>query len=321
MGDIKTLEVVTPGPLTTVQDMGRLGFGRFGVPRSGAVDPFSLRAANLLVGNREGDAGLEMTLIGARIKALTKVVIAVAGADLQPAINGEPIGMWRSHLLQPGAILSFKGRKSGCRAYLALGGGIQVPVVMGSRSTNLTAGFGGLEGRPLRSGDILCCDSPERHLTYKERSVNGASPLSWAINQPLRVITGPQGHHFSGEATALFFSSPFKVTTQSDRAGIRLSGPPIHTSQGFGESILSEGVVPGAVQVPGDGQPIILLGETVTGGYRKIATVISADLPLAAQLMPGNEVRFTAVSLEEALEAARQIEATLRRLREGIDGP
>jgi len=312
---MKALEILSPGPLTTVQDMGRLGFGKFGVPRSGAADPLSLRVANLLVGNREGDAGLEMTVIGARIKALRNVAIAVTGADLQPAINGLLMKMWRSHVLRKGDILSFKRRRSGCRAYLAIGGGIHVPHVMGSRSTNLTAGFGGLGGRPLRGGDVLCCDSPGRHLTSTGKSLDSPPPICCSTNQRLRVIPGPQDHHFSIRTRDLFFSSLFRVTPQSDRAGIRLAGPPIKALEGVDESILSEGVVPGAIQVPGDAQPIILLGETATGGYRKIATVISADLPLAAQLTPGNSVHFSAVSLDEALEAARQTEEMLRRLR------
>lgn len=320
MGAIEILEILTPGPLTTVQDRGRPGFGRFGVPRGGAVDPFSLRAANLLVGNAEGEAGLEMTVIGARIKALTNVVIAVAGADLQPAINGKPIEMWQSHLLQQGAILSFKGHRSGCRTYLAVGGGIQTPIVMGSRSTNLTAGFGGLEGRPLRRGDVLSSDSPGRYLRWKGRSLGTIPPLCCALKQGLRVIAGPQDHHFSKKAKELFFSAPFRVTPQSDRAGIRLEGPPVEAVHGVDESILSEGVVPGAIQVPGDAQPIIILGETVTGGYRKIATVISADLPLAAQLTPGDKVHFRPVTLDEALEAARRIEAMLWRFREKNNG-
>lgn len=315
MEAIKALEILSPGPLTTVQDEGRLGFGRFGVPQSGAVDPLSLRVGNLLVGNSESDAGLEMTVIGARIKALTDVAIAVTGADLQPAINGQPIEMWRSHFLQRGDILSFKRHKNGCRAYLALGGGIQAPIVMGSRSTHLAAGLGGLEGRPLRRGDILYSDSPGRHLIWAGRSLDSPPPICCSTNQRLRVIPGPQDHHFSAEAKALFFRSTFRVGAQSDRAGIRLEGPRIRALQGLDPSILSEGVVAGAIQVPGDAQPIIILGETVTGGYRKIATVISADLPLAAQLTPGSSVRFSVVSLDEALEAARRTEEILYRLR------
>ncbi len=312
MGKVAALKVLSPGPLTTIQDMGRYGFGPFGVPRSGAADPFSLRVGNLLVGNGEGEAGLEMTVVGPSLKALTDLCIAVTGADLGPAIDGRPIRTWRAEILRKGDILSFRRYGGGCRAYLTVGGGIRTPAVLGSRSTNLTARFGGLDGRPLKQGDILPCDSPERHLRWVGKALLGSPPLFVAPKQALRVMLGPQDDHFSGDAIELFLRATFRVLPESDRAGVRLEGPAIHALPEMGESILSEGVVPGAIQVPGDGQPIILLGETVTGGYRKIATVISADLPLVAQLTPGRKVCFLAVTLREALEAAREREEMAR---------
>ncbi len=317
MARVKTLRIVIPGPLTTVQDRGRFGLGQYGVPPSGAADPFSLRVGNLLVGNAENEACLEITLLGPTIIALTDTAIAVTGADLQPTVNEKPLQMWRSHLLREGDTLSFKGPRSGCRAYLAVGGGISVPVIMGSRSTNLAARFGGLEGRPLRKGDILYSDSPSRHLKTEGISFDSEHiSRLYAKDQILRVVFGPHDDHFSSNARDIFLGAAFAVTSQSDRTGIRLAGPRIEAKKGLKESIISEGVVPGAIQVPGDAQPIIILVETVTGGYRKIATVISADLHLLGQLTPGDTVRFCGVSMEEAYKAAREMEKMIGEFKD-----
>lgn len=308
MGAVETLEILTPGPLTTVQDRGRFGFGGYGVPPSGALDSFSLRVGNLLVGNGENEASLEITVIGPKIIALIDVIIAITGADLQPNVNEIPLDMWQSHPLKKGDVLSFKGPKSGCRTYLAIGGGISVQNIMGSKSTNLAAQFGGLDGRPLRKGDIISSDSPARHLKAVGRSLDKALIPSYTKDQILRVISGPQDNHFSAKAKEIFLVSPFQVTSQSDRTGIRLTGPHIEAKKNLKESIISEGVVPGTIQIPGDAQPIIILGETVTGGYRKITTVISADLPLVGQLKPGDTVNFRKVSMDEAYQAIRKME-------------
>jgi len=191
------------------------------------VDPFSLRVGNLLVGNRENEASLEITIIGPKIIALIDTLIAITGADLQPKVNETPLEMWRSQLLKKGDILSFKAPKSGCRAYLAIGGGISVQSIMGSKSTNLAAQFGGLEGRPLRKGDIISSDSPARYLKAVGKSLDKARIPSYPKNQVLRVISGPQDDHFSTKAKKIFLGSPFQVTPQSDRTGIRLAGPQI----------------------------------------------------------------------------------------------
>ena len=315
MGAVETLEILTPGPLTTVQDLGRFGFGQYGVPPSGALDTFSLRVGNLLVGNRENQASLEITVIGPKIVALIDVIIAITGADLQPAVNDTPLEMWRSYLLKKGDLLSFKGPRSGCRAYLAIGGGISVQDIMGSKSTNLAAQFGGLEGRPLRKGDVIFSDSPARHLNTVGKSLNKDSIPSYTKDQVLRVIPGPQDDHFSTKTKEIFTDSLFHVTPQSDRTGIRLAGPHIEANKNLKESIISEGVVPGTIQIPGDGQPIIILCETVTGGYRKIATVISADLPLLGQLKPGDTVNFRKVSMDEAYQAVREMEAAFHHVQ------
>lgn len=315
MGSMKALEILAPGPLTTVQDLGRFGFGRFGVPQSGAADPFSLRIGNILVGNPENAAALELTVMGPKIRALKDSVIAITGADLRPAVDGESLPMWQSHLVKTGSVLSFKGRQTGCRAYLSISGGISVPVVMGSRSTNLTARFGGLDGRPLAKGDLLCTESPTTPPKREKTTFDIQMIPVYSAEQRLRIIPGPQNHHFPDTSWQRFLNSRFTVTPDSNRAGVRLSGPSIWPRKKLDASILSEGVVPGAIQVPGDAQPIILLGEAVTGGYRKIATVISADLCLAGQLTPGDSVRFEEVSMERAGAVRREMEQSIAHLR------
>jgi len=313
LGDVRALQILSPGPLTTVQDLGRYGLGRYGVPPSGALDSFSLRVANLLVGNAEQEACLEITLMGLKVKALTDLLIAVTGGDLQPRLNERPLQVWQSHIMRRGDLLHFIGPKSGCRAYLALGGGISVPRVLGSKSTNLSSGFGGLEGRPLRRGDILNSHSPHLFLPKAPRALDPASIPTYPSAWTLRILFGPQDEDFPQEEKHFLLSS-FNVTSELDRTGIRLSGRPIRARAGKPDSIISEGVAPGAVQIPGDGQPIIILVETVTGGYRKIATVISADLPLLGQIKPGDRIRFQEVSKEEASNALSRMEAAISSL-------
>ena len=318
MGSIETLEILSPGPLTSVQDLGRYGFGRYGVAPSGALDSFSLRIGNLLVNNPEDEACLEITLMGLRARALTDLLIAITGADLEPRLNDKPIGTWRSQILRKGETLSFKGLKNGCRAYLALGGGINITQIMGSKSTNLGSGFGGLEGRPLQKGDILLADSPHMHLKAEGRELDQKWRPSYTNEWILRVIFGPQDDHFTPKSRKEFLISPFKVKPQSDRTGIRLTGPTIHTKTGLEESIISEGVISGTIQIPGDGQPIIILNETVSGGYRKIATVITADLSLLGQMKPEDSVFFQEVSMDDAYLALSELEGTVRKFKQGI---
>ncbi len=316
MARVAAFDILSPGPLTTIQDSGRYGFGRYGVPPSGALDTFSLRIANLLVGNPEHEAGLEITIMGLKMVCLTDLSIAVTGADLRVQLNGKSLPMWRSHRMKKDDVLHFKALQSGCRAYLAVGGGIHVDQVLGSKSTNLISGFGGYEGRPLKAGDRLYAGSPENFLDCSQRELPLNAIPRYPKDWSLRVLLGPQDDDFTEESKRLFMESPYSVTPKSDRTGIRVSGPLIHRRSGVKESIISEGVVPGSIQVPGDGQPILILGETVTGGYRKIATVISADLPLLGQMKPGDRIRFRSVSLEEALLALKRVEEIIATLRE-----
>jgi biotin-dependent carboxylase-like uncharacterized protein len=316
---IETLEILSPGLLSTVQDIGRPGFGRYGVASSGAVDSFSLRVGNILVGNRENEACLEVTLFGLKVRVIADTVIAITGADFDPYINDDkPLKMWTTHLLKKGDIISFRGLKSGCRSYLAIKSGISVPAVMESKSTNLSSKFGGFEGRPLKKGDIIYSDCTSPNKTENVRSF----PIDWIPHYSkewtLRIVFGPQDEQFSEKNKDVFVKSIYNVSPKADRTGIRLTGPIIERMPGIGESIISEGVIFGAIQIPGDGRPIIILGETVTGGYRKIATVISADLPMLGQLKPGDTVRFKQISLDEAYKALQDVEDKIKRFKDGF---
>jgi antagonist of KipI len=312
---IESLEILAPGPLTTVQDLGRYGFGRYGVPPSGALDSFSLRVANLLVGNPETEAGLEITLMGLKVRVLTDLVVALCGADLQPQWNDKPFDPWCAQIVRKGDTLFLKAPRTGCRAYLAVGGGISLAPVLASKSTNLASKFGGYEGRALRKGDLLFSNAPDRHLQRAGKLLRPEGRPSYTGDWIVRVLPGPQDQDFPEESKRLFFDSSFTVSSQSDRTGIRLSGPALHRKKELGDSIVSEGIVPGAIQVPGDAQPIILLVETVTGGYRKIATVISADLPLLGQVKPGERVRFQQVSMHESMTALQESENLINMLK------
>jgi len=316
---VEAFEVIEPGILTTFQDLGRHGFSQVGVPPSGASDTFSLRVGNLLVGNREGGSGLEITLMGLKIKALREVVIAITGGDLSPVLNGEPLEMWRTHLLVEGDIIHFKKVRTGCRAYFTVAGGFAVPKIMGSSSTYLSGKFGGFEGRALRRGDVLhAFDIPSPLNKLGLRFPSDWLPFWEKEEVLLRVIPGPQDHHFTEKGFQTFCSSSYRVTPQSDRMGVRLEGPKIERRSDVEESIISEGMISGAIQVPGDGKPIIILTELVTGGYTKIATIISTDLQKVAQLKPGDHVRFNPVSIEEAHLLLREQEERLREFKENF---
>jgi biotin-dependent carboxylase-like uncharacterized protein len=319
MERIETFEVLEPGVLTTIQDLGRYGFSQFGVPPSGASDLFSLKAGNLLVGNRAEDASLETMVMGLKLKALSEVVISITGGDLFPTLNGEPLEMWRAHLLVEGDVITFKRIQNGCRAYLAVSGGIDVSPVMESKATYLSGKFGGLEGRALRRGDMLYAANVRSPLDR----VGLRFPKEWIPlfekEALLRIIPGPQNHHFTKKGFETFSSSPYQVTPQCDRMGVRLEGPRIERRSDVEESIISEGLVPGAIQVPGDGKPIIILTELVTGGYTKIATVISTDLTKVAQLKPGDRVRFEPISIEEAHRLLREREQLLNDFKESLE--
>ncbi len=316
MGKVAAFEVLEPGILTTIQDLGRYGFSQFGVPPSGALDTFSYRAGNLLVGNQQGEASLETTIMRLKLRTLREVVIAITGGDLSPTLNEEPLEMWRTHLLVEGDIINFKKVRTGCRAYLAACGGLIFPQVMGSRSTYLSGKFGGLDGRALKKGDILFAPDIRSPLSQLGFRFPGDWIPHFGKEALLRVIPGPQDHHFTEKGLQTLSSSFYQVTPRCDRMGVRLDGPKIERRSDVEESIISEGLIAGAIQVPGDGKPIIILTELVTGGYTKIATVISMDLSKVAQLKPGDRVRFAPVSVEEAHQLLREQEELLLRFKD-----
>jgi len=297
------IEVIKPGLFTTIQDQGRRGYQADGVGISGAMDSLALAAGNLLVGTPEGAAGLEMTILGPTLRFTRETLFTVTGADLAPRLNGCPLANWTAHLAPPGSILSFGGRQSGVRAYLAVAGGIDVSVVMGSRSTYLLGRFGGLEGRPLKAQDRLPLGSPAQASKSLEGSVFPANLRPpYRKNPRLRAVLGPFQDFFSAEGLAAFLSEEYLITPNSDRMGYRLQGKAI-TRQKTGE-LITCGVANGTIQIPPNGQPIILLADRQTiGGYPVIATVIHADLPLVAQGAPGDPLRFAAVSPDEGRAA------------------
>ena len=318
MDRVAVFEVVEPGILTMVQDLGRYGYSQFGVPPCGASDPFSLRVANLLVGNEEGEACLETAIMGLKLRAIRETIIAITGGDLSPTLNGEPLEMWRTHLVIEGDVIGFPKVRAGCRAYFAIRGGIALPTIMGSKSTYFSGKFGGLEGRALKRGDILF--TPDAAPSFGKIGIR--FPGEWTPvyekEALLRCIPGPQDQHFTDAGFTTFRSSTYRVTSQSDRMGIRLEGPKIERRPDVEESIISESLIPGAIQVPGDGKPIIILTELVTGGYTKIATIISADIPRAAQLKPGDRVRFEPIRIEEAHRALKEQEEGLKHFKDSL---
>jgi len=292
--------IESPGFYTTVQDHGRYGYQRYGMPVSGAMDTYSLILANLLVGNPPGAAVLEATFTGPEIMIISKTAIAITGADMGPLKNGVPVTMNMTIKVKDGDLISFAGLTSGCRTYIAFAGGIDVPQVMGSRSTYLRARLGGYQGRILKTGDQLQLGVPAEKLIIKK--VPTELLTKFKTNATLRIIKGPEYNRFTTEGIFNLLSTEYTVTDQSDRMGYRLSGALInHDSSGA--DILSAGISPGTIQVPGNGQPVILMADRqTTGGYTRIANVISADLSVAAQLIPGNLVRFSEITAGDAHE-------------------
>jgi KipI family sensor histidine kinase inhibitor len=305
------LRVDRPGPLTTVQDLGRFGHQAEGVPPSGAVDAFALRLANRLVGNEAGAAGLEVTVLGPELTALADLAVAACGADLGMEVDGRPVPPGVAVRVRPGAAIRFRGPRRGCRACLAVGGGIAVPPVLGSRSTDLLGGFGGLEGRPLRAGDVL----PVGDAAAPPGDVEGRRlpPGLWEPpdgDTEVAFVPGPQDDWFDLGA---FAAASYEVSSRSDRMGLRLEGAPLQVPA---RSLPSEGTPLGGIQVPPDGRPIVLLaGRQTVGGYPKVGVVVTPDVYRLAQVRPGGgRVRFRAVGLAAAQRYLREWEAALARV-------
>lgn len=308
-----------PGLLTTIQDEGRLGYGQFGVTPSGPMDAESFQIANLLVGNAPGESALEATVLGPAFHVTEDTVIAITGADMSPAMNGKPIPMNRAISVPAGSEVKLQAAKNGSRTYIAFYGGFDVPLIMGSRATSLQCHIGGLNGRKLEKGDAL----PLRPVSGVPENLSHRS-VSHHIRRKrentIRVLLGPQEDAFTAEGLSTFLGTPYTVSKEFDRMGCRLEGQPIrHKTDG---NIISDGIVNGAIQVPTTGQPIIMLAERQsTGGYTKIATVISVDLPVIGQCCPGDIIRFQAVSIDEAHCLLRQQKSRLEELKRSMNTP
>ena len=314
--------VARAGFLTSVQDLGRTGFRQFGVSTSGALDPFALRVANLLVGNYEGAAGLEITLGGLHLHFEDERMVAWCGGEFNVQIGSRALPAGHVAHLKGGDELKFGRAQIGCRCWLAISGGIDVPVVLDSRSTDLRANFGGFEGRGLRDGDAIALGTFRRSETAATGGISSwTAPHDWtspASHDPnLRFIRGIDWDRFSTSTLQRLTSEAFTVSPDSDRMGVRFDGPELKRDDET--DLISEAVAPGTIQVPPGGKPILLLGDCQTiGGYPKIAHVITVDLAVAAQLRAGDHVRFSEVSLTDAHCLLLERQRDLERFRVGL---
>ncbi|WP_246079043.1 biotin-dependent carboxyltransferase family protein [Paenibacillus piri] len=303
--------------LTTVQDLGRADYQVYGISAGGAMDALSLRLANMLAGNKEDDAALEVTLTGPELKFVRDGIIAIAGGDLCPELNGKKVSVWRTFRVAKGDILNFKqAQDGGCRAYIAAAGGIDVPLVMGSRSTFIRGSYGGFHGRALKAGDVISAGI-SRHSDpgcLTGRSLPPDFKPDFREERPVRFILGPQADAFTEDTIQAFTSSGYTISNQSDRMGYRLEGNVLaHIN---GPDIISDYITVGSIQIPGDGQPIVLMADCqMTGGYTKIGVVISTDLPYLAQKKPGDTVRFEQIGIDQAHRLWKQQEQRLSLLK------
>lgn len=326
------LHVLSPGLLTTVQDGGRRGFAAVGVGSAGAMDAVSLRLANLLVGNAQDAAALEITLRGPRLRFADDTLMAVSGANIEMHCGGETVPLWRPVLVRAGSELQFGGMRRGTRAYLALAGGIGLPAVLGSRSTDVNAALGPIP-RALTAGDALPCAAAPRALCrdlwqrfdgQPGRTVVGANwsldPAPWFDAEAIRPVRAIAGTHFDRldpDSQRALFGAEFRIGVDSNRVGCRLEGVPLQLAAPI--ELVSEGTAPGTVQLPPGGVPIVLTAEAPpTGGYPRIAHVIAVDLPHLAQRRPGDTVRFAQTDLADAQMRYLERERALTRLRETV---
>jgi antagonist of KipI len=326
-----TLRIITGGLQTTVQDLGRVGRQRTGIPVCGAMDRFAHRVANLLLGNDDDAATLEASLLGPAITFDEPSIISLAGGDLSATINGNDVPSWHAMSVPQGATLRFGEARVGCRTYIGVAGGIDLPTVFGSRSTYLRAQFGGLDGRALRSGDLLNPGTPSAtslRISEALRAGGTTSVGRWTLassarpaynDDPIvRVIPGQHHELLDDASRERLLSSTFRVSSSSDRMGYRLGG--VQLSLEEPTELLSEGVAFGTIQLPPGGEPIVLMADhQTTGGYPRIGEVPSVDLPLIAQLKPGDRLRFKLVSVEKAQQAYLAQERDLAMARAAIE--
>ncbi|AVM22729.1 biotin-dependent carboxyltransferase family protein [Bacillus pumilus] len=327
-----SIHVIKPGMFTTIQDKGRKGYQKYGVLTSGGMDLLSLRMSNILTGNEESEAVLEITLMGPGpvLTCQRDELIAVTGADVEIDIDGEPAPLWKPLFVRSGSTITFGPCKRGCRAYLAVAGGFDVEPVMQSKSTYVRAGIGGRNGRPLEKGDVLSNGKPSivaDRLCHRLKKSNvkqaAFSAPDWTVSHAhflplrkspvIRVLAGRHLSFFQETSQTAFFEQPYQVTPQSDRMGCRLKGEPVHLKEKL--ELISEAVAFGSIQIPPNGQPIILLADRqTTGGYPRIGEVATVDLPLIAQAMPGANLYFKQIDHQAAEQALFKQEAELREL-------
>lgn len=320
-------KIISPGLLTTVQDLGRSGWRRHGVTAGGAMDLLALRLVNLLVGNGEGAAALEITLTGPRLTFAEETLFALGGGDFAAQLNGQPVPLWRPVRAPRDTTLELAECRRGCRAYLTVAGGIAVGEVMGGRGTDLRAGLGGFQGRALRAGDELKTGAPAERAARILQTLQTQTVARWGVaadalpayaaKATVRAVRGGQFDWFAEESRRRLFAAAYRVSAKADRMGMRLAGPVLNRLAP--RELLSEAVAFGAIQVPPSGQPIVLMADCQTiGGYPKIAHVISVDLPVLAQLQPADEVRFREVSLEEAQRLYLVREREIQKIKTGL---
>ncbi|MED1266535.1 biotin-dependent carboxyltransferase family protein [Bacillus mycoides] len=323
------VEILHAGMFTTVQDLGRFHYQQYGVPVGGAMDKSALRMINMLVGNEENEAGLEITIMGPKLLIKKTTLLAIGGADMEPLLNGERIPLWRPILAEEGSMLCLGKAKSGCRAYVTFAGGINIDRTMGSKSTYIRAALGGIEGRMLKKGDYFQIGTgaevasrfiqnlqEEKRIKTKWAICNNALP-KYKKHPILRVITDFEYDQFTEESIKSFFSKEYKVSNYADRMGYRLDGDVLNRVEEI--EILSSPVTFGTIQVPNGGQPIILMADRqTTGGYPRIGNVISVDLPLLAQLKPGDYVTFEKITMEEAAQLYIKQETSMSLLKKFI---
>ena len=312
-----SITVLNPGLLTTVQDQGRIGYQQFGVSVSGVMDPRSASLANILVGNDEKEAVLECTMMGPHLQFNQANCIAITGGDLMPTLDGKPIPNYTAVKVEAGQVLKFTMPKTGCRAFIAFAGGLDIPEVMGSRSTYMKAKIGGVEGRKLAKDDVIGFRAPKAEL----KNMNFRSMASEFVPRKeytVRVVLGPQVDYFTDAGIQPFLTEVYSVTAEFDRMGCRLEGEAIAHKDGG--DIISDGIAFGAIQVPSSGKPIIMLGDRqTTGGYTKIANVISVDFRILAQLKQGDKVRFEKVSVKAAQDALLTQRAAQKTIRNALE--
>ncbi|RII35941.1 biotin-dependent carboxyltransferase family protein [Clostridium chromiireducens] len=327
-----SITVLNPGLLTTIQDLGRNGYQKYGVIVSGAMDTYAMRLSNIVIGNKETEGVLEITMVGPVLQLQKGILFSIAGADISPTIEGKAVPMNRPIYIKEDCILKFGACKSGCRSYLAVAGGFDIPIVMDSKSTYLRAQLGGLEGRSLRKNDVI---NVSIQSTISSRIVSKLMEIKcdgdftaarWYVkgyaekkceNTVIRVFEDRQFKYISHESINKFFSSEFNIDTKSDRMGYRLYGPKIQLKEKL--EMISEEVSVGTIQIPPDGNPIILLADKQTaGGYPKIAHVASVDVQKIVQLKPNEKVTFKKITLKDAEKLYFQREKYIDNIKKSI---